>query len=358
MNILHIACTNGDMCNGVQVVVPQHLIAQSEFENIGFINLSNIEVRGFNNQFYWKNDYSLNDLPAPFNYPNLVVFHEAYRKEYLKISAHLRKNSIPYVIIPHGELSNGAQKKKALKKKIANILLFNHFINNSLAIQCLSQNELKSTNFGKTKFVGTNGISLPNISKENFSIHGVKFVYIGRLDIYHKGLDLMLESFANVKELLKDKNCSLTIYGPNIKGRLEKLEELVKSNGLEDFITLKKEVFDNEKQVVLLNSDIFIQSSRFEGMPMGILEAMSYGIPCFVTEGTTLGNIIGEYDAGWIAQTDVNSITNKLVEIISGKKELDKYSQNSRRAVTECFEWSVIAKKTIGEYKKLMQVGE
>ena len=152
MNILHIACTNGDMCNGVQVVVPQHLIAQSKYANIGFMNISNIQVSGFNKQFNWRNDSTLSDLPSPFNHPDLVVFHEAYRIQYLKISSYLRKKNIPYVIIPHGELSKGAQKKKYFKKKIANILLFNRFINNSIAIQCLSTLELESPALEK-KFI-------------------------------------------------------------------------------------------------------------------------------------------------------------------------------------------------------------
>lgn len=358
MNILHIACTNGDMCNGVQVVVPQHLVAQSKYANIGFMNLSNIQVYGINNQFHWKNDSTLSDLPSPFNYPDLVIFHEAYRIQYLKISFYLRKKKIPYVIIPHGELSKGAQKKKYLKKKVANILLFNHFINNSVAIQCLSSLEKKTTSFGKNKFIGTNGINIPATKKTKFSKHGIRFVYIGRLDIYHKGLDLMLEGFANIKELLLENNCSLTIYGPDILDRLVKLKELIKSNGLEDFVTLNKEIFDNEKQNVLLDSDVFIQTSRFEGMPMGILEAMSYGVPCFVTQGTNLGEIINEYNAGWVAETNSNSISEKLKECIAEKANFYRKSKNSNKIIKEAFEWSIIAEKVIEEYKKLIEVGE
>lgn len=358
MNILHIACTNGDMCNGVQVVVPQHLIAQSKYANIGFMNISNIQVSGFNKQFNWRNDSTLSDLPSPFNHPDLVVFHEAYRIQYLKISSYLRKKNIPYVIIPHGELSKGAQKKKYFKKKIANILLFNRFINNSIAIQCLSTLELESTNFGKKKFIGTNGIDIPASTNNKFSENGIRFVYIGRLDIYHKGLDLMLEGFANVKELLVDNNCSLTIYGPDILDRLKKLKELVKSKDLEDFVYLNKEIFDDEKQNVLLNGDVFIQTSRFEGMPMGILEALSYGLPCFVTQGTNLGEIINEYNAGWVAETNSNSISEKLKICIMDKERYYIKSQNSNKIIKEFFEWSVIAGKTIEEYKKLIEGGE
>mgnify|MGYP003308559639 CR=1 FL=1 len=58
--------------------------------------------------------------------------------------------------------------KKWLKKKIANITLFNHFINGAKAIQCLSQRELDSTKFGRQKFIGTNGINIPEKKKSSF----------------------------------------------------------------------------------------------------------------------------------------------------------------------------------------------
>lgn len=44
--------------------------------------------------------------------------------------------------------------------------------------------------------------------------------------------------------------------------------------------------------MVLLQTDLFIQTSRHEGMPMGLLEALSIGVPCLVTVGTSLGHII------------------------------------------------------------------
>ena len=42
------------------------------------------------------------------------------------------------------------------------------------------------------------------------------------------------------------------------------------------------------KEQVLLDADVFIQTSRTEGLPTAVLEAMSYKIPVLITKGTGL----------------------------------------------------------------------
>ena len=125
MVILHIARSKNYNYNGVHVVVPKHVEHQAEFATVGFINILNVKINGANNQIDYTSPFKIENLPTPFNKPDLVVFHEVYWKTYLQIGKNLKQNNIPYIIIPHGALTQGAQKKKWLKKKVANFLLFN-----------------------------------------------------------------------------------------------------------------------------------------------------------------------------------------------------------------------------------------
>lgn len=99
---------------------------------------------------------------------------------------------------------------------------------------------------------------------------------IGSLDrYYHKGFDNLVEIMAPF--LKKNKDWTLKIVGSGDEGR-GYLEELILKNQINEQIILTGYRSDVNK--LMQESDIFILPSRFEGLPMVLIEAMSQGMAC------------------------------------------------------------------------------
>lgn len=355
MIILHIASINFDPFSGVCVVMPQYLIEQKKLgHQVALYNSKDSRTDAPVYQIPHMDSFDIDKMPEPFNRPDLVVFQECYRKEHLGIGKQLFNKGIPYIIIPHGELRREAQREKRLKKVVANILLFNRFTDRALALQCLSQEEYDATDFGKRKFIATNGVAMPEKKKTSFSKDGLKLLYIGRLDAHVKGLDILLEAVRKCLELLKSNNVTLDIYGPDYAGRYAHMEELIASLGVGEVVTLHHEIVGEDKVNKLLESDVFVQTSRHEGMPGGILEALSYGLPCLVSRGTNLGEKIRDNDCGWMAENDPDSVAEAISRMITDRDSFETKSANAAAFTEENYSWNVIMKETVASYQKLL----
>src|SRR5690606_3541083 len=215
---------------------------------------------------------------------------------------------------------------RKFKKLIGNLLFFNRFIKKATAIQYLTQKEyLNSGNKWNNKYIIIpNGINKKDKVKEKFNTDIIKVIFIGRLHIYHKGLDLLVKACGKLRTELEKNNCKIFIYGPDREKSKSKLERLIKTYRLENILFIKEAIFDKEKEEKLLDSDFFILTSRFEGHPMGLIEALSYGLPCLVTSGTNMADEIEKADAGWTADVSVEGIVRALKLLLEEKNFTQK----------------------------------
>ncbi|MDG0947442.1 glycosyltransferase [Bacillus paranthracis] len=359
MNIVYISCLSGNKAAGFTYSVPAQIESQSRIDNVFWYNLNSTYKRNDTKNIKYSNikDFpskKISELPTPYNSPDLVVFQGVYFIDYYRISKELVKHNIPYIIIPRGSLTRGAQKIKALKKKISNKLIFNKFIKNALAIQYLNRAEYRDSGdwWNENHLIVPNGTHIKTIKKTFRERSPLKGVFIGRLHVYHKGIDLLIEACAKLKSEI-DGVIQIDMYGKDQNGSKHEITNLIVKHGLENIIKVKDGIYDSEKEAVLLDSDFFVLTSRFEGHPMGLIEAVSYGLPSLVTTGTNMAKEIESNNAGWIAETEIESIVTAIKRLIREKNNLEEKGNNAIK-LSRNYDWGALAQQSHSSYNKLI----
>ncbi len=358
MKILHIARLKNDLTNGVSVVVPQYIVAQKELADVQLMDINNCHNADYTVPY---NGVKSLEEYLDNNAVNIVIFHEVNNIENISLYKVLDSRKIPYVIVPHGEITKEALSQKWLKKKVAYILLFNRFIKHAKAIHFLSEDEKKNSIFAGKGFICPNGIVMPD-NKKCFHKDNLNIVYVGRINFTHKGLDSMIKAIASIKDYCVESNVTFHLYGMrHTSNYFEQCNaeamQLIKETGLDKLVGLYDAVFGKDKINILENADYFIQTSRFEGMPLGVIEALAYGIPCILTKETTIGELAAEKGAAYCiidGHKDVNNIAKAIKLAIQEKADLENKSKKAKEFASE-YDWQSIAKQTIEQYTKVIE---
>lgn len=108
--------------------------------------------------------------------------------------------------------------------------------------------------------------------------HPTTFLFLGLVCDY-KGIFDLINVLITNRSALRSR-VRLLIGG---NGQIERLEKTISENKLEDIVEYKGWVSGINKHLMMLEADVFILPSYSEGMPISVLEAMSYKMPVIST---------------------------------------------------------------------------
>lgn len=362
MNILFLSNRSKSPWAGPYYSIPAQVKAQSKIDNVLWLNENSKPCQEWQSSgvhFMNLKDTRanhLNTLPAPFNYPDIVIVEEIYAHRFSHIIAGVQKKGIPYVMVPRSQLTIQGQRRKPFKKWLGNLIYHKQLVRRAAAIQYLTKQEQADSGpkWNKNSFVLPNGINLPDLPSKIFSSDKIKAVYIGRLEKYQKGLDLLLQACNQLRDELLTSNFTLTLYGPDYDQTQMYLADLIKRYSLEQIIFLCPPVFKDDKTAALQKAEVFIMTSRFEGHPMGLIEALAYGLPCVVTTGTNMRSEIEKYNAGWTADNKVESIVCALKKMLQEREHFAQKSNHARK-LAEQYNWDKIAQRSHKIYEEIIR---
>ncbi|HOX85639.1 MAG TPA: glycosyltransferase [bacterium] len=293
--------------------------------------------------------------------PQIVHMHSVYIPQNWALHQWLHKEKIPFVVTPHGGLNQQVTKQRFYLKLPYKYLMELQLLNRAAFVHSVGDTDA-ILRYGVKAPVAVvpNGLdldSLPSdpdphyLTKKMPELKGKRiFLFIGRLDPDHKGLDLLLAAFAQIDT----QNCVLVLVGPYWKNSNVELHRIVNELQIERNVIFLGPVFGKEKFDILASCDVFVHPSRWDGLPFSVLEACALAKPCLVSCAANPLGLIVDNQEGFVIEPKVESLKNGLSKSI----ELDSLSLKemgfqARNMVKSQFQWRDIAQNMIIEYKKL-----
>ena len=176
----------------------------------------------------------------------------------------------------------------------------------------------------------------------------IKIGFLGRFDVYIKGLDILLNAYSEYQRSTNNINIRLSLLGEHRVREYDSrefIERIRRDLPYPELLEVAGPFYGNSKWTELAKLDLLIQPSRTEGMPNTVLEAMSAGVPCAVTPNTNVGDLIIKAQAGWVVRATSKDFLDFFHSLEScSKNELLQLGGNAKKYAKENLTWDKIGK--------------
>lgn len=191
-------------------------------------------------------------------------------------------------------------------------------------------------------------IRKPNIIKEKYDLNGDDYILFLARIVPEKGLDYLIEAYNQIKT---DKKLVIAGGASHTNDYYKSIKEKVKNN---DNIIMTGFVQGEELDELYSNCYLYCLPSDIEGMPISLLEAMSYGKNCLVSDIEENVQVIktdNKYYASTFNKSDVNDLRRMIQENLNGKNRLD--GKEIQNYILNKYNWNDITKETEKLYRKI-----
>lgn len=211
------------------------------------------------------------------------------------------------------------------------------------------QRYFKDTYGRKTVFI-PNGVNRPviceaKVIKEKFGLEKDSYIlFLGRL-VPEKGISYLIEAF---KQINTDKKLVIAGGSSDTDEFLQDLKKIAKDD--------KRISFTGFVQGQLLeelysNAYVYVLPSDLEGMPLSLLEAMSYGNCCVVSDIAECAEVV-EDKAVVFQKSNVEQLKEKLQDLCDNPEKVQAYKNFASDFICQKYNWDDVVDKTVALYQK------
>jgi glycosyltransferase involved in cell wall biosynthesis len=293
--------------------------------------------------------------------PDVVHFHSIHVPQNVVLASYLRRCGIPYCVTIHGALFRSALERRRLRKTVFKQLFELSYLNQALFVHALSPHEadvIRRHGVMASIVMVPNGlppgihlpVTRPDILFARYpELRGRRvFMFIGRLEPWQKGLDLLFEAFARADL----RQSALVLVGPEDDASLATLMALAERLGILSDVVFAGPAFGPDRANLLAAADVFVHPSRWEGVSLSVLAAAAAGKACLITREADPLGVLERARAALIVETTVHGIGEGLKGASHATRdELQAIGTRARHAVEGEFSWLSAARTLSSAYR-------
>ena len=277
---------------------------------------------------------------------DLLVLHEGWVPSNAVAAAAARRAGVPYLVVPHGVYDR--LWRSYLKPPLRLRMRFERrVLEGAAAVHFFFRSESRDVEDLAPRsalLVAPTGFELP---PERWAGGGGYISWLGRIDPYAKGLDLLADAMALLPSAERPR---VWIRGYGYKDGLQRLRQDIRRRGVDGSIEIGPPCAGAEKQTFLRNATGYVHPSRWECHSIALLENLSLGVPSIASSAIHIAPHLAEAGAALLSAPRAEPLAEALLALASGP---DGMGERGRRFVAEGFAWPNVMQRFEAELSRL-----
>lgn len=293
---------------------------------------------------------------------DLLIVHGMFNPPDSAVARAAAAGGLPYVICPHGPYHPVLLAKNRMRKALYGAFFERRKLRKACAVQVFSDQQAELC---RLYGVRAPAIVVPNgfdehahpaaePCKKGLLGGNPRLLYLGRVDRYHKGLDLLLEGLAlALRASTIPASTVLTIVGPESEDS-PALQALVRSLNLGRNVRFFGRAVDPVRWHLLESCDLFVLPSRYDGFAMAAIEAVAAAKPLLLSDQAGVTPWLAPTGCAFVVRPDAEAIRAGLGRAVRLRDQWEAMGRRGLDYARGNLTWDHVARTAAFAYYRLL----
>jgi len=299
-------------------------------------------------------EYDLLHIHALFSYASTAAAKIAQRRR------------VPYIVRPLGVLNEwGIAHRRPVLKRLSLRFVEGSILRNAAAIHFTSAAEQREAVATVPEIAERESFVVPLAIDSEVAGHSdssrflARFpqakdrsivLFLSRIDP-KKGLELLLQAFAQVKRHIDD--ALLVLAGSGSDGHVRSLRTSTDRLGISSHILWTGNLSGYDKDAAFAAAKVFVLPSYSENFGIAAAEALAAGVPCILTDRVALTEYLRTNESALVVPCDSSAIAHAICRLLSEPETRARLAKRGKHLAAERFSLQSVGESLVAEYDKI-----